>query len=150
MTSDDITLIGTIASLAGAGISIWQARSAKKAKTESQIIRKELSEKYDRYDEAQLRNEINTAINKINELKSSLVAELPLSRNYQEVVKMISTVLAGIMSKKIYENDLVRKAVDRSMKLVDTIDDQNIKRILGMILKNLAEVSRHVDVGIRS
>ena len=150
MSSDVITLIGTIASVVGAWISICQARGAKKAKTEAQVIRDELIEKHDRYDDAQLRNEINTAINKINELKSSIDPKLPLSRNYKDVVKMISDVLTGIMTKKIYEKDIVKKAVDNSMGLLDKIDDQNIKPILGKILKNLADVSRHIDIDVRS
>ena len=106
--------------------------------------------KHDRYDDAQLRNEINTAINKINELKSSIDPKLPLSRNYKDVVKMISDVLTGIMTKKIYEKDIVKKAVDNSMGLLDKIDDQNIKPILGKILKNLSDVSRHIDIDVRS
>jgi hypothetical protein len=146
LLSDILTIIGVLLSLIGAGISIYQAYKSSQSKNEAEKVKDYLIEKFDNYENSQLRSEIRNANQIISDIKSRSLYNETSERDMGKIELLLTT----IMSQKIYETGKVKESIDNCHKLLQKITNDNFKTVLSRINSQLANVSREIDKTIRS
>ncbi|TGL23071.1 hypothetical protein EHQ46_06020 [Leptospira yanagawae] len=145
-----VGIIGTIFSILGAAISIHQAKKASNEKMESEKIKNYLIEKFDNYRDSQLRQEINSTIDKLSDLKyqTTELYSLPadaISNN----LKSVSDLINKILSQKIFDEPEIKKNITKAQKIVDEFNINNYRMLISPLINYLSNVSRNIDIKIR-
>ncbi|TGM58569.1 hypothetical protein [Leptospira adleri] len=145
-----IGIIGTIASLVGAFISWNEARKAKNEKNEVIKIKNYMVERYDQYEDTKLRAKIIAILQGLGQLKNKNPGNLLLGKNIKTDLQECESLLHEIMTLKIYEISDIKNNVSESLDFLNLINITNYGSSIDKIIYNLANISRKIDIRIKS
>mgnify|MGYP001450505020 CR=1 FL=1 len=144
--TDILTWIGTTVSILAALFSLWQALKAKK---ESEKIKNYIIEKYSNYENAQLRTEINLALQELNKIKYKIFNQLQTTSGGKKF-EVIENLIIKTKSQKIYEILEVKNSIDLCTKILNILNANKFKEQISELISCLANISRYIDKTVRS
>lgn len=135
-------LIGTIASVIGAVISIIQGKKALNAKQAAEKIRDSLNKKYLNYELSHLRPRINEIVNKLTNYTSKSKNSSKFGLNYGNDLNDLKRLINDIRSNKIYSIEDVKQNID---DITQIINNENNQTKINEIIIFLTNISRTFD-----
>lgn len=146
---DIISIVTSAVSIISAIVSVIHAFKAKKEKKEAQKIKEYIFEKYDNYNDSQLRVEIINLSNDLSKIREKSLEKNPLTTG-RNLFDDISELLIKLQSQKIYEIESITNSVKECRLIIANLDKSRCNEQISDLIGHLTGIARHIDKSIRS